>query len=502
MLKHNLRDGFIERENVMSNKYGPWATSIDVGMNPQLSAFWKRRMRMLVPASQTSPMLSRGNLLWLGLALVLITSLPTLFFTSASAGEKKTDDETQSLIKTGAGVLDMTNPPAETQTKEPDSEGGASDISSPSGRHEWVSLPAYSALGDTKLWEKLGLSPEQVKTLREISADYEFQIEQIMSESEDFYKELAKMRSDEKTAKQAEFKQKVDELKMIARTRIEEVITAKQMENFKNRLFPGWVPLMIQDSDVKKIIKFTTEQNEKFKKLRKEHSQQSQQEKQEKTKQALKMLSPGQLEKLKIEVERQYFHNLEPDLNNIGGGSLTVNAGNAEDFWWSRSGIENNKDFISLPIYENLGDPEFRHTIGLSENQEKQLKEITANARSDMLKISEELKKPVIFLEFERESVRVTKDVHKKIDALLTPEHLAALKDNLFHNRAFDRLKEPDFQKIIGLNDQQKADINRLNMEWNEKYQNNNREEFKKELDLLNPEQQEKLRAELDRRGW
>ena len=43
----------------MANQFGPWATLIDVGGKPQLSAFLRRRMTMLVQASQTRPALSR-----------------------------------------------------------------------------------------------------------------------------------------------------------------------------------------------------------------------------------------------------------------------------------------------------------------------------------------------------------------------------------------------------------------------------------------------------------
>ena len=39
----------------MTNPYGPWATAIDAGRYPQLSAFWHERLTMLVPASRTSP---------------------------------------------------------------------------------------------------------------------------------------------------------------------------------------------------------------------------------------------------------------------------------------------------------------------------------------------------------------------------------------------------------------------------------------------------------------
>jgi len=73
----------------MTNPYGPWATLIDIGGSPQLSAFWRRRLTMLVPTSQTSPVLSRRNLLWLVAAGVLLVVLPTLRSAPAMADEEK-----------------------------------------------------------------------------------------------------------------------------------------------------------------------------------------------------------------------------------------------------------------------------------------------------------------------------------------------------------------------------------------------------------------------------
>ncbi|MEN6406591.1 MAG: carboxypeptidase-like regulatory domain-containing protein [Thermoguttaceae bacterium] len=73
----------------MANQYGPWATLIDAGGNPQLSSFWRRRLTMLVPTSQTSPALSRRNLLWLGVAAMLTVFLPTLRSASVIADDQK-----------------------------------------------------------------------------------------------------------------------------------------------------------------------------------------------------------------------------------------------------------------------------------------------------------------------------------------------------------------------------------------------------------------------------
>ncbi len=82
----------------MSNQYGPWATLIDAGGNPQLSAFWRRRLTMLVPTSQSSPVLSRRNLLWLGAAGVLTGVVPTLRSAPALAEEEKPAEQAKKSL--------------------------------------------------------------------------------------------------------------------------------------------------------------------------------------------------------------------------------------------------------------------------------------------------------------------------------------------------------------------------------------------------------------------
>jgi hypothetical protein len=73
----------------MSNQYGPWATSIDAGGNPQLSTFWRRRLTMLVPASQSSLVLSRRSLVCLLAAGALMIGVPTFRVGTATADEEK-----------------------------------------------------------------------------------------------------------------------------------------------------------------------------------------------------------------------------------------------------------------------------------------------------------------------------------------------------------------------------------------------------------------------------
>jgi formylglycine-generating enzyme required for sulfatase activity len=77
----------------MSNPYGPWATALDAGRYPQLSAFWRQRLTMLVHASRTSPALSRRNLLGLVAAAALVCALPTLLTAPAVAEQDKSPQD-------------------------------------------------------------------------------------------------------------------------------------------------------------------------------------------------------------------------------------------------------------------------------------------------------------------------------------------------------------------------------------------------------------------------
>ncbi len=78
----------------MTNPYGPWATAIDTGGSAKLSSFWRKRLMMLVPTSQTSPVLSRRSLLGLVAAAALLCALPTFLAAPAVAEQEKASPDT------------------------------------------------------------------------------------------------------------------------------------------------------------------------------------------------------------------------------------------------------------------------------------------------------------------------------------------------------------------------------------------------------------------------
>ncbi len=70
----------------MQTSYGPWATKIDVGNNPRLSAFWRHRLNRLSSVSRSSAGLSQAAKMILGLTALTMGGIPT-FAGRAISGE-------------------------------------------------------------------------------------------------------------------------------------------------------------------------------------------------------------------------------------------------------------------------------------------------------------------------------------------------------------------------------------------------------------------------------
>ncbi|MGD0516837.1 MAG: hypothetical protein ABSA26_04815, partial [Thermoguttaceae bacterium] len=430
-------------------------------------------------------------------ATFTITSTGNATDTSAAA---KSSDEKQSLTKSGGGSVILWNSSADAPAKE-SAPGGGSPYIAPS---EYISLPAYSFIGVPKMRKQLGLSPQQEKKLREISAAF-------IAEEQKFEPEVMNISPKDREAKVAEFKRKFEELRTNGRKQIEEVVTPQQLDACKKLVFPLMAYGMLFDPQVIKIIEITPEQKEKLKQLSKEMGRGWERESQDKTERGLALLSPEQLQKLRVEVERHYLEIHEPVIEEPGTentysgsvtvsvGTLTLTAGPTDYAIWSpagsetETGMDSETDFVSLSVYENLGMAEVRKTLGLNADQEKQLKEIASNSRTEMKKLNQALQKQLApeeqqqpnqrefqfragtengaksdqaekerqrkQREFRRESARLTKDVRQKIEALLTPQQLAGLKDILFRMWSFGSLINPDDQKNLGLSDQQKTDL-------------------------------------------
>jgi Spy/CpxP family protein refolding chaperone len=115
-----------------------------------------------------------------------------------------------------------------------------------------------------------------------------------------------------------------------------------------------------------------------------------------------------------------------------------------------------------------------------------------------MKKLSaEERKRP----EFQEKAARRLAEARRQVEALLTPQQLAALKELIFRSRACLMLADTGVQAELALDDRQKAALGRiyLNPGGHDK---SYREAAGKSLDVLTPEQQEKYREYGHRQGW
>ncbi len=221
----------------MSNPYGPWATLIDVGRNPQLSAFWRRRLTLLVPTSMSSAVLSRGNLLGLAMAGVLLGLLPTLRLAPVAAQENPPSRETSpakppaeteqgGLSKSRVGVGVVTAPDANAVRADSvgvvtvnanAAEGGNAPsteadrytvaILAPGNEFSFPDLDRslafgfYMPLSASRIRKELNLSGEQEAKLREIHAKQVAEEQRQRPELQAKMKEVDKLPPQEQTDK-------------------------------------------------------------------------------------------------------------------------------------------------------------------------------------------------------------------------------------------------------------------------------------------------------------
>ncbi len=236
----------------MINPYGPWATAIDAGRNMQLSAFWRQRLTMLVPVSQTSPVLSRHNLLGLVAAAVLVCALPTFHAAPAVAEQEKGLQEKNADQKTDAGTKDAmpttivgaltkdaydsryyslgavkkSEPSAAKSTLESSLVYGVIDKGDSTSSSELV-LPTSisSALDAENSRMDLQLTSDQEKKLTEISRQFRKQLQESVQTRNT---EMERLSAEERVRKQREHQVKSAKEAKSIRMQVQKLLTEEQ----------------------------------------------------------------------------------------------------------------------------------------------------------------------------------------------------------------------------------------------------------------------------------
>ncbi len=219
----------------MTNPYGPWATAINAGRNPQLSSFWRQRLTMLVPASQTSPVLSWRNAVLLVTAASFVFLLPTFVAAPAVAQHEDVPQEKGKDQSTGAGL-----PEPSTATRSPAKPANEclrriANVAPPFPINpNYLFLPGYSFLQEPAFRKEIGISDEQEKKLREISAAFDASSRKLA-----YTKEMDRLPPQERKARQEELQAKVEENGKLFRRQIGEVLTTQQWAAYKRHVQAG-----------------------------------------------------------------------------------------------------------------------------------------------------------------------------------------------------------------------------------------------------------------------
>jgi hypothetical protein len=228
----------------MTNPYGPWATLIDAGRNPQLSTFWRQRLGMLVPASRTSPVLAWRHLLGLGTIAALMLALPTVRASRSMAEEKiaaQGDGQPRSAEqKSSANSPPKAQKQSQTGDKDAATKVGAGFYTSQAGviPSGFIAVPAYIYyLSDEQTRKDLKMTGQQEAGLRRISRDYVKQRQELIRDAQ---VAMAKLPAREQPLAQRQLREKLVQLTRTVRKQIEGLLTRKQLPPLRADLL-GWL---------------------------------------------------------------------------------------------------------------------------------------------------------------------------------------------------------------------------------------------------------------------
>jgi hypothetical protein len=359
------------------------------------------------------------------------------------------------------------------------------------GPSDGIFLPVYKQLSDPEFRRQLGLSAEQEKQLRTVSAKSEAEFQKFTTE---LNRPLEKLPLSEHIAKMAEVGQKTEQWmqgQKAVRKQIEEILTPQQLDAYRKRAFPIVAPPMLGDPDALKIIALSPQQQDQLRQLAADSTRQFRQRQQQHVDRLLAVLSPEQQKRLRSATDRW--------------GRISMGGWEVAHFS-SDGDMPPDVDLrLPGPYYDELSRRSVRKHLGLSDAQQKRLREIADTFERESMKIADagfRLPEQRFSPELSRKNDEVLERLHREVERCLTPPQLVALKDINFRSDVPTALLEPHVQAKLGITKDQTTRLQRLAEESTKSDQSAWRAQDEKSLGILTPTQQQKLREEVDRCGW
>jgi len=319
-----------------------------------------------------------------------------------------------------------------------------------------VPSPAYAAIWQPECQKELGLSAAQQKALLAIyvkaTAGAKHHAEQFKNLSPEDQKAQAKV--------WALRRQRFDD---DLRTQIETLLTPRQLQMLKDLYLPACAVIFLYEyAKLRQQIGFSPEQEDRLRRVARERLAGFQQISLALNEKAWTLLTPQQQAKLPEVVKHQ------------GPTSATQAIA-----WELGFDFENCVD-----SYPMLSEAPVRRRLGLSAEQEKKVQAVMAGSAARL-----------------KSRLRgVQTDDSKQVEAILTPQQLAALNTINFHRQVVLALGYPEKRKTVGVTDQQWAEIQRLIKDNREPMYRIDQEMLGRAEKIFTPRQREQLRGEVDRR--
>jgi hypothetical protein len=158
------------------------------------------------------------------------------------------------------------------------------------------------------------------------------------------------------------------------------------------------------------------------------------------------------------------------------------------------------RPYIAIPGLNQLGLEHVQKELELIDEQKEKLQEIASRYReeqreawADWRNVPAEERQAKI-AEIREQSYKLAEETRKEAEKVLMPHQLKALKEMIFRSRIQYSLRSSRIQEELGLDEEQLDKLEQLNQELQQRIRELNKEMVDKTLQVLSPEQREKLR--------
>jgi hypothetical protein len=438
----------------MGNHFGPWASSIDVGGNPQLSAFWRQRLTRLAVVGRTSPRLSRGSVLWLLGAASLLLAVPTLRPAAVAADQPETAATGRENDSVASGRA--------LEGRAADDANGRRPNGSASEPYKF--LPAYPLLRDDSVRKEIRLTAEQERRLQEINATF---VRSAAFKNTSAMAKLATEKREEAIRKtQAELRREAEEV----RSQIEQLLTADQLKTLRQRIVESEAFVFLRQPDLRDKLRFTAEQGKVFDRLQAEIEDMVWQAEWKGAEEIVGVLTPEQRKVLDLEPRVQ-------ESATFSGPHFTPYV------------------FLRMAAVQRM--------IGLDSRQQETLRAIAAKYDSSTAELWPKLRKMGDSAESKSVQEKVLdlgRQMRKEVDSFLTPEQLALLK-RIGADMTLAATLILDDKRTVGVGREQREKIHQLHERQSRAMRlvsTNVREANRKMLMALTAPQRDALQEEVE----